>query len=296
MFKNLFNRQDSKTKSIFLAGWEVHLNGDQQCENFISTQITDKKTAQSLFTSLELVFEDNKLIKAFQFENYGELEKKVRKLDNDEIGLQFKEFDENRLFLLTEEEDGLHQLGGEIPKDFHLPENNCVVTFQYLGFIDNRDKNFSWLPVKIHLTCPIYLNIDKVFLDYSNPNKPTIINREEVEKTDTSFDEDLNQNSEIVFNEKKFSFVENLDLLGSSQAGIPNWIQFPDIPICPKSGKKMKFLCQLNGGVTAKRTNVNPKNESYRHYFEEMNFWGDGDLFVFFEPSSKVACYFIQNT
>jgi hypothetical protein len=58
----------------------------------------------------------------------------------------------------------------------------------------------------------------------------------------------------------------------------------------------MKFLCQLNGGVTAKRTNVEPKNESYIQYYEELNFWGDGDLFVFFEPTSKVACYFIQNT
>ena len=58
----------------------------------------------------------------------------------------------------------------------------------------------------------------------------------------------------------------------------------------------MKFLIQLNGGVSAKRTNVEPQDEDYRHYYEELNFWGAGNLFVFFEPTSKVACYLIQNS
>ena len=293
IFKNLFNRKNSKTKSIFLAGWEVHLNGDQQCENFIATQITNKGTVETLYSGIELVFENDKLVKAFDYE---EGNKKDRELKSDEIGLEYKEYEENRILQLVENNKGLHQLGGEIPVDFELPENNCVVPFQYLGFIDNQDKNFNWVPFMVNLTCPIYLNIGNVFLDYSNPNKPTIINREEVEKADTSYEDDLNQNSEIVFNEMKFSFVEEEEFSGTGHSGLPNWIQYPDIPMCPKSGKRMKLLCQLNGGVTAKRTNVEPKDEWYRHYYEELNFWGDGDLFVFFEPTSKVACYFIQNT
>lgn len=293
MFKNLFKKQNSKTKSIFLAGWEVHLNGDQQCENFMATQISSKGIVETLYSGIELVFENDKLVKAFDYE---EGNKKERELKVDEIGLEFKEFEENKILQLVEDDDGLHQLGGEIPNDFQLPENNCIVPFQYLGFIDNQDKNFTWLPFKLNLTCPIYLNIGNLFLDYSIPNKPTIINREEVENADTSYEDDLNQTSEIVFNEMKFSFVEDEEFSGIGHSGLPNWIQYPDIPMCPKSGKRMKFLCQLNGGVTAKRTNVEPKDEWYRHYYEELNFWGDGDLFVFFEPTSKVACYFIQNT
>lgn len=293
MFKNLFKKQNSKTKSIFLAGWEVHLNGDQQCENFIATQITSKAIVETLNSGVELVFENDKLLKAFDYE---EGNKKERELKVDEVGLEFKEFAENKILQLVEDEDGLHQLGGEIPNDFQLPENNCIVPFQYLGFIDNQDKNLTWLPFKLNLTCPIYLNIGNLFLDYSIPNKPTIINREEVENADTSYEVDLNQTSEIVFNEMRFSFVEDEEFSGIGHSGLPNWIQYPDIPMCPKSGKRMKFLCQLNGGVTAKRTNVEPKDEWYRHYYEELNFWGDGDLFVFFEPTSKVACYFIQNT
>ena len=293
MFKNLFNRKYKTTKSIFLAGWEVHLNGDQQCENFIATQITSKSVVKKLYSGIELVFENDKLIKAYDYEQGT---RNHRVLKEDEIGLEYKEFKENKLLLIVNRQHGLHQLGGEIPNDFQLPEHNCVVPFQYLGFINNRDENFSWLPFKVHLTFPIYLNVGQVFLDYSNPSNPTIINREEVEDADTSYEDDLHQNSEIVFNEMKFAIIEEHGFSEMGHSGFPNWIQYPDIPMCPKSGKRMKFLLQLNKGVDAKRTNVAPKNEWYRHYYEELNFWGDGDLFVFFEPTSKVACYFIQNT
>jgi hypothetical protein len=107
----------------------------------------------------------------------------------------------------VEDSGGLHQLGGEMPNDFLQPENNCIVPFQYLGFINNQDEKFSWLPFAIHVTCPIYLNFDYVFLDYSNPNNPVIINREEIENCGTSYKQDSNQSTEIVFNEMKFSFA-----------------------------------------------------------------------------------------
>ena len=281
------------TTSIYLAGWEVRLNGDQNCENFIATQITNKATVEKIYSGTELVFENNKLIKAYDYE---EGERKERKLAEDELGLPYQEFEENRILQLDFDENGLHQLGGEVPDGFKLPENSCVVPFQYLGFLDNQDEYFGWLPFRLHLTCPIYLDIENVFLDYSDPNHPFIINKEEVEEADTSYEEDLNQNTEIVFNEKKFSFIPEEEFFEGGHAGIPCWIQAPTIPICPKSGKRMKFLCQLSGGVSAKRTNVEPQDEWYRHYYEEMNFWGVGNLYVFFEPSSKVACYFIQNT
>jgi hypothetical protein len=104
--------------------------------------------------------------------------------------------------------------------------------------------------------------------------------------------------TEIIFNAVRFNAKE-IDCYGYGlgAAGVPKWIQHPDIPRCPNTNKTMKFLCQLQGkGVTANRTNVTPKDEYYRSYYEELNFWGDGDLFVFFEPESKIACYFIQNT
>lgn len=60
----------------------------------------------------------------------------------------------------------------------------------------------------------------------------------------------------------------------------------------------MKFLCQLtsNSGVETEKTTINPKDDWYKKYFDNMNFWGDGDLYIFFEPESKIACFLIQNT
>ncbi len=61
----------------------------------------------------------------------------------------------------------------------------------------------------------------------------------------------------------------------------------------------MKFLCQLKSeaGILVNETNIDHTIDLYdTNYFEEMNFWGDVDLFVFFHPGSKIACYFIQNT
>ena len=150
----------------------------------------------------------------------------------------------------------------------------------------------------MHLIAPIYLNIDKLYIDYSDPNHPNILNLEELKKTDTSYD-DLKPDSKIVF--KKVSFRTNVsnefgyDL---GHTGVPSWIQYPDIPSCPKTGRTMRFLCQLKSdvGVMTAETNVNPKDDWYKQYFEQMNFWGDGDLFVFFDPESKVVCVFIQNT
>lgn len=204
--------------------------------------------------------------------------------------------DENRILQVKEDKLGLHQLGGEIPRHFKMPENNCVVPFQYLGYISNEDKNFNWLPFDVHLVCPIFLNFEFVYMDYSDPLHPVIINREEVEEADTSYEDDLNRDTEIVYNPMKFSYEEAIDFSQIGNAGLPSTLQFLALPVCPESGEPMRFLCDFHGGVSANRSNVIPHKESYRHYYEKLNFWGDGDLFVFFQPNTKTACYFIVHS
>ncbi|MBO0933791.1 hypothetical protein [Fibrella aquatilis] len=281
------------TKKLFLAGWEVHLNGDEQCQRFLQTQVTTEAVVHSDFGGLELVFTDEKLTQAFNW-NYSK--KSEKPLKSDELGLLIPTLTPNPLLYAVEDPDGVHQLGGELPAGFALPFSSCVVPFQYLGFISDRDPNFAWLPFTIHLTCPIYLDIDKVFLDYADPLKPVLLNREAVEAVGTAYDEDLDEDTEIVYNTEKFNFSLQTGYSGSNQAGIPSWLQFPTIPVCPKSGKTMKFLCQLTTGPEANRTNVNAKNESFTRYYDCMNFWGDGSLYVFVEPTARTACYLIQNT
>jgi hypothetical protein len=285
------------TKSIYLAGWEVVLNGDEQCQRFMETQCTNKSTLDALPSGIELVFEEDQLVGVYEYEE-GEM-MGGKELKEEEIGMPYEYYEPKSFFQFEKDENGPHQLGGEKPNDFQFPENNCEVPFQYIGFINDEDLNFSFLPFTLHLVCPIFLEIDKVFLDYSNPNFPVLLNREEVERAENSFPEDLNASSEIIYHALRMRAEESVSFYdddGIGAAGVPVWIQYPMFPTCPKSGRLMRFVCQLTNGVSAKSSNVVPHNEHYRRYFEKLNFCSDGDLFVFFEPESKVACYFMQHT
>lgn len=286
------------SKKQFLAGWNLSLNDSDECKRIMQTQVVTEADAVGIGTYIELTYDDNDVLAETVVYMDNEIEENEHinhnLLQHKPIGkFKYRELAPNVLYKLLEDANGVHHLGGEVPAGFTMPEAKLAVPFQYLGRLNNTDA-FAWLPFPLHLVCPIYLNFDKLFLDYSNPQHPVLINREEMEDAGTSYDDDLNTESEIVFAEKRFHTAPS-DWYGI--AGVPKWIQYAEIPICPKNGKPMRFVCQLDGnGVKASRSNVTPHDEWYRRYYEELNFWGDGELYVFFEPESKTACYFIQNT
>ena len=63
--------------------------------------------------------------------------------------------------------------------------------------------------------------------------------------------------------------------------GLPTWIQEPEIPNAPETGRKMQFLLQLN---------------SYLPDIEggSLQFGDSGLLYVFWDSESRVSCHFIQ--
>ncbi|WP_167851971.1 hypothetical protein [Hymenobacter elongatus] len=203
----------------------------------------------------------------------------------------------------VQDDKGLHQFGGDIPSDFKIPENEFLGGFQYLGFINNEDKYFEWLQFPLQLICPIFTDFDYVFLDYENPNEPKLIYPTNTAEITSAYDE-LTKNSYVIYNKANFSLYpfegvnddNEFDVIAI--AGKPHWTQSSEVPTSPKSNKKMKFVCQLmsNSPITAKEKNFKSDDDYYEKLFTELNFWCDGDLKVFFEPTSKVACYFIQNT
>ena len=280
-------------KHIYLAGWEAEFNGDEECEKFIETQVIDKNTAMTVYSAIDLVFKNNKLAKAFDIEEGVQTE---RDLNKTELEFEYKEVQPHEVFQITKGKKSLSFLGGEAPAEFIMPELD-IAPFQYLGMLSKSDAPFDWLPFDLHLIAPIYLSFDKLYIDYSDPTNPTIFNSEEIIQADNSYD-DLKTNSIIIYEKVHTSIVKSNDFGGMGHSGVPNWIQYPDIPTCPKSKKTMKFLVQLGSsvGVETKITNVQAKNEWYKQYFEDMNFWGDGDLFIFFDTESKIACFMIQNT
>jgi hypothetical protein len=203
----------------------------------------------------------------------------------------------------VQDDKGLHQLGGNVPHDFIIPQNEFPGGFQYLGFINNADKFFEWLPFRLHLICPIFTDFDYIFLDYENPNEPRLIYPENTAEITTAYDE-LTKDSYVIYNKENFSVQEFEGINKANEfdvvaiAGKPHWTQSSEAPASPKSNKKMQFVCQLmsNGPITAKEKNFHGADDYYEKLFTELNFWGDGDLKVFFDPTSKMACYFIQNT
>lgn len=215
----------------------------------------------------------------------------------------------NRLFSSTKmyefvfNECGKHKLGGEIPTEFVLPKNEFISNFQYLGSINNSDKPFNWLPFNLNLICPIYLDFDQLILDYENPNEPKLISPINTSEIGSAYNT-LTIHSRIVFEEKKFSLNEfdglnqdnEFELIGST--GKPNWVQEKNVPKCPKTNKEMKFVCQLTswGDLKTTFTNVVCESEYEQQQFQKLNFWCDGNLYIYMQPESKTVCYFIQNT
>jgi hypothetical protein len=219
------------------------------------------------------------------------------------MGLFSQLFSKEKVYEFYFNKDGKHQLGGDVPDDFKIPQNQFKSNFQYIGFINNTDEIYSWLPFKLHLICPIYLDFDSVYLDYENPNAPKIIYPNNTAEVGTAY-RTLDENSRIIFEPNKISIREfsgvteenEFDVIGV--AGKANWTQNENIPVCPKNNKKMKFVCQLTSWseTKTKYTNVIAEDDYEQDLFSKMNFWGDGDLYIFIQPESKTVCYFIQNS
>ncbi|MFC6226157.1 hypothetical protein ACFP2F_23135 [Hymenobacter artigasi] len=148
---------------------------------------------------------------------------------------------------LIRNEKGKHQIGGDVPTNFEVPDNEFLGGFQYLGYIDNSDPLFSWLPFRVNLIHPTYCDEYFIYLDYDNPSAPKIIEPQDTAASTSAFDE-VNKNSKIIFEGIKVraeakSEIDEYESIG--MAGEPDWLQDAEIPTCPRSGKPMKFLCQL---------------------------------------------------
>lgn len=216
------------------------------------------------------------------------------------MGLLDKLFKTKKLqYEIVRDTNGKHQIGGEVPTDFTIPENEFIAGFQYLGFIDNSDPIFSWLPFKVNLIHPIYCDTYAVFLDYTHPDSPTIIEPTNTASSTSAFEE-IDKNSKIIWEGVRVSLEakKEIDLFESiGICGQPDWLQEAEMPKCPKSGKQMKFLCQLGSfsDIQSTFSNVQP-TEGMASYFEKLNFWCDGNLYIFIEPTARTMCYTMQNT
>ena len=62
IFGNKSTHNKPKLKKQYLAGWEVNLDGKEHCLSFIETQITDKQTAESMYSHIILTYDENNFL------------------------------------------------------------------------------------------------------------------------------------------------------------------------------------------------------------------------------------------
>lgn len=165
-------------------------------------------------------------------------------------------------FYLTKKKTGPHKLGGDKPAGLVLPSSEDMRTpFQYLGTIDGSDPHFQWLGIpKLDLVYPLYECNFGIFLDYSDPQQPQILNPETF-----SDDWDTGEIPEgIQFTEVHFESKDHTERLTAAQfeefddyliCGVPLWYQMPEVPCCPKTGDVMRFVCTINSDDSIKVVN-----------------------------------------
>lgn len=60
--KDNYTFKQTEPKKQYIAGWEVNLDGKEHYQSFIETQITDKITAENLYSHIVLTFNENNFL------------------------------------------------------------------------------------------------------------------------------------------------------------------------------------------------------------------------------------------
>lgn len=286
----------NKTQSRYIAGWEIDFDNPEELKKILLTQGIDKNGFEffkSVQTATEIFLKNNSIVKVTKHSDSDTETKKIK------VNLPLTDWVDRELFFLTKDLNGKHKIGGVCPTDFKLPEHDRLKTpFIFIGSIDTTDKRFDWINLpRLDIAYPLYECNYGVFLDYSNPQNPEIINPDTFD--DSWYDTSTRGLYKVIFQEQRYSvrtdFTDkiNEDILGNNLVcGVPLWYQAPDIPICPKSGEVMQFVCTINSDSSIKLID---KTGIENLPFSDYLIFGDyGHLYVFYQPDSKVMYLNIQ--
>jgi hypothetical protein len=301
MIKKLFGGKKDKYREIFLAINGVPLDDIDLFDQYVISQVIAEEDAKQLDDYVKLSFDEKGILKDIFIKSFGEIEdvaEKKKLLINNGIINSYKlpNFQINKYFEFYLDDNGINKIGGEPITNFVLPENECPNSFQQIAFINHKDQAFSWLPFDLNIICPIYLGFDKIWLDYSIPLKPSIVNLDELNNTYS--DGILKTNTLVKFEQKSFSTkASSIELYGLGFSGASNSAQGECAPRCLKTNNVMKLVGQFNSSNEIKVTEYELADgfENYHEYYEQMAFSVDCSLFVFFEPNSKLMCLTITS-
>ncbi|WNS46318.1 hypothetical protein [Paenibacillus sp. MMS20-IR301] len=202
-------------------------------------------------------------------------------------------FPENRIFFLRKSKHGRHRIGGPLPEGYTKPVHPDLKTpFQYIGTIDGTDPKFSWLGAdKLHLAFPVNECLSRVFLDYSNPAAPTVINL--VNHSDAWFSTS-GRVRDIEYQQVNYEVYEDVDAVNFEDleemnvCGVPVWYNDPVLHRCPRTGRIMRFVCSINSDTENQILNPQFTFPDRRNPDTFLNFVHPVHLFVFMCPESRI--------
>lgn len=199
---------------------------------------------------------------------------------------------------------GKNCIGGSPPSDFMVPTLSSGLVFQYLGLLNQSDPIFR-LSHDLHLVYPLFIDFCmEVWVDYKDPLAPLVLNDKEISSLNWV---EFKEGDDIMLEPVRFKTAPwPTNAKHGGHIGVPNWIQDPNIPVCPRTKKPMELICQLGDGELSRAEMKNSlivnKLERTANFglssSKENSKWitGDGDLFIFFSRKSRLACYLYQGT
>jgi len=294
----MIKRNDNPSK--YLAGYEVSFENVEEAKRFLQTHAVDRKGFEFLKAvnfALELKTTEEGKIACFGYEPGGYVEKKA-----DDIRLPDIEWQEHSLFFLKKSLRGRHVVGGEKPPGLELPDHPDLKTsFQYIGCIEGTDPYFQWMKIpKLHILFPVYECNFGIYLDWNEPNRPIILNPQTFNAA--WWDESVAGYENVVFESTRYSSTGEVDMKPFENAGTPDdilvcgvpiWIQYPEIPVCPKTGETMRYVCAINSDHEI-RIKAGCQTKALPFSDEYLCFGDYGKLYVFYHPDSKIMHVNIQ--
>lgn len=271
-------------ENIYLGGWEVNFQDNEELKNFIIQHKLSKNDFEifnKIQSGLEIIIGDGKIVEV--------LNQPGDERVSGPIDFIIPNTNINKLFWLKVSNNGMHTLGGMPPEKLKII---VYETFKpvYIGSIDCSDLYFNWLGLsKFHVFYPLDFYSESVYIDYSNEDRPMIIN--EGNKNEFELKTFLSQLKYEATENVKVEELEN-DSKPLHQCGVPLWYQYPELPKCPKTGDLMKFVCSISSD---KNIQILEKGFWGLKKTKEFLKFGDmGTLYVFYNPKSKIAYKTIQ--
>ncbi|WP_273444984.1 hypothetical protein [Neolewinella agarilytica] len=198
-------------------------------------------------------------------------------------------------------------LGGKMPP-IKVPYLEQLATpFLFIATIKSSFPGMDWLPFgELHIIYPLLSTIENyLFIDYSDPTTPKVLEDQLTFHPEKYYgpipSTGVIEYAQIYLKEQSPGGDLQEEIPYSSHfghLGIPFWQQDHVLPYCPVSGRLMRFVCGLGWekSVPLAYTNVDFGDKSKNNNITNLNFWGDGTLYVFMEPQTKIVGMIIQNS